>query len=152
VLVGAYVTPEGIIEGEPGSVLRLRGRSAPDVMIFADVRVKHAHPVVATTIDEEALDAVERGGADCLIVTGPRTGAPPSGDDLRAVRERLAREAIGSPVLVGSGVTPSNAREFLGLSDGLIVGSYVRRDGRAGHPVDPERARELASIKQTAEG
>jgi membrane complex biogenesis BtpA family protein len=152
VLVGAFVTPEGVIEGRPGRVLRMRRRIAPGVRVFADVSVKHARSIAATTIDEEALDAVERGKADCLIITGPRTGEPASLEAVRAVTTRLAREHITVPVLVGSGVSDSNAREVLEVSDGIIVGSYIRQHGRAGNEIDPDRVRNLAEIRQKVEG
>lgn len=151
VLVGTYVTPEGLIEGRPSEVLRLRRRIVPETMIFADICVKHAHPVAATTIDEDALDAVERGKADCLIITGARTGGPASAEDVRVVRTVLGRDNPAVPVLVGSGVTESNAREMLTIADGVIVGSYIRKSGRAGNEIDPARAARLAEIRNQVE-
>jgi membrane complex biogenesis BtpA family protein len=152
VLVGAYVTPEGVIEGRPAEVLRLRRRMAPETLIFADVCVKHARPLAATTIDEDAMDAVERGKADCLIVTGARTGGPASAEDVRVVKTRLGQDNPEVPVLVGSGITESNAREMLGLADGVIVGSYIRKMGRAGNEIEPARAARLLEIRQQVEG
>jgi membrane complex biogenesis BtpA family protein len=151
ILVGAYVTPEGLIEGQPGRVLRMRMRYAPDVAIFADIRVKHAYPLAATSIEEDALDAVERGKADWLIVTGPRTGSPPEPDDLRVVKNTLAELGAPAPVLVGSGISPDNAVEFLKLSDGFIVGSYIRKGGRAGEDLDREKTVEIARIRNSLE-
>ena len=151
ILVGAYVTPEGLIEGQPGRVLRMRMRYAPDVAIFADIRVKHAYPLAATTIEEDALDAVERGKADWLIVTGPRTGSPPSADDLRVVRRGLSEAGAVTPVLIGSGINPANEVEFLKVSDGFIVGSYIRRGGRAGGDLDRKKTVEIVRIKHTVE-
>jgi membrane complex biogenesis BtpA family protein len=151
ILVGAYVTPEGLIEGQPGRVLRMRMRYAPDVAIFADIRVKHAYPLAATTIHEDALDAVERGKADWLIVTGPRTGSPPSVDELRAVRHSLAEFGAETPLLIGSGINPANAADFLELSDGFIVGSFIRKGGRAGEELDRDKTVEIVRIKKTLE-
>jgi membrane complex biogenesis BtpA family protein len=152
VLVGTFVTPEGVIEGRPGEVLRMRRRVAPETLIFADVSVKHARPLAGTTIDEDAVDAVERGRADCLIVTGPRTGEVASIEDLRAVKRRLDREGIPVPVIAGSGVTDSNAEEMLSVCDGIIVGSYIRKNGKAGEEIEPGRARRLVGIVRKLEG
>ena len=152
VLVGSYVTPEGMIEGRPAEVMRLRRRTAPETLVFADICVKHARPIAATTIDEDALDAVERGRADCLIVTGARTGGPASAEEVRVVKTVLGKDNPAVPVLVGSGVTESNAREMLTLADGIIVGSYIRNLGRAGDEIDPARAARLAEIRQQVEG
>jgi predicted TIM-barrel enzyme len=53
---------------------------------------------------------------------------------------------------VGSGADPSNAEDFLRLSDGLIVGSYIRKHGRAGEEIDAERALEMGEIKKRFTG
>ncbi len=148
VLVGAFVTSEGMIEGAPGSILRLRERTAPNALILADTMVKHASPLAPTTLREDVLDVVERGRADGVIVTGPRTGRPPSGDDLEIVRASLKGAGLSVPILVGSGADPSNAEDFLSLSDGLIVGSYMRKHGRAGEEIDRGRALEMGEIKK----
>ena len=121
-------------------------------MVFADVMVKHANRLAATTIRDDALDAAERGQADCLIVTGPRTGSPPSGEDLKAVRAGLREADLRVPVMVGSGITPSNAEALLKLSDGVIVGSYIRKHGRAGEELEFKRALEIGSIKKEVVG
>jgi membrane complex biogenesis BtpA family protein len=152
ILVGAFVTTEGMIEGNPARAIRLRQRLAPRTMIFADIMVKHAYPLAPTSVGDAALDVVERGKADCMIVTGPRTGSPPSGEDLRVVHSRLDEAGMSVPVLVGSGITPSNAENFLRLSDGFIVGSYIRQDGRAGAEMDLDRALELGRIAKEVTG
>jgi membrane complex biogenesis BtpA family protein len=152
ILVGAFVTPEGVIEGEPARVLRERRRVGPDIKVFADVMVKHAGPLAATSIVDDALDAAERGKADCLIVTGPRTGSPPTGEDLKAVGAGLEEAGLSVPVVVGSGITPSNAEALLKLSNGVIVGSYIRKHGRAGEEIDFERALEIGNIKKEGTG
>lgn len=148
VLVGTFVTSEGLIQGKPAEVARLKQAIAPDALIFADTMVKHASPVAPTALGDDALDVVERGRADAVIVTGPRTGRPPCADDLEVVRASLKGACLDRPILVGSGIDPSNAEDFLRLSDGLIVGSYIRRDGRAGAEVVSERAAEIGKIKR----
>jgi len=152
VLVGAFVTSEGLIEGAPGEVMRLRSRIAPNALVFADTMVKHASPLAPTTLGDDVLDVVERGRADAVIVTGPRTGRPPAGDDLEVVRASLKAAGFSVPILVGSGADPSNAEDFLRLSDGLIVGSYIRKHGRAGEEIDAERALEMGEIKKRFTG
>jgi membrane complex biogenesis BtpA family protein len=151
VLVGAFVTSEGLIQGDPGAVLRLRRGLAPDVMIFADVLVKHARPLPAADIGAEAVETAGRGCADCLIVTGPRTGSAPAEEDLRRVKAQLESNRLSLPVLVGSGVEPSNAIRMLELSDGIIVGSYIRQHGRAGERMDLGRASEIAGMAKRSE-
>jgi membrane complex biogenesis BtpA family protein len=152
VLVGAFVTSEGIIEGRPGEVVRLRERMAADCLIFADVMVKHGVPLGDTGISEQALDAAERGLADCIIVTGRRTGLPPVAEDLMEAGNALRRGTREVPVLVGSGVDPANLESLLGLSRGIIVGSYIREGGVAGAPLSKERAREIGGMLRNYKG
>ena len=133
VLTEAYVTDQGIIEGSAAELMRVRRLiGADDVAVFADVQVKHAAPLLVRSIAEAALDAVERGLADVLIVSGTRTGSPASADDVQRVR------AVG-PTLIGSGLTPDNAPDLLPRADGAIVGTYFHLDGIIENPVDPGR-------------
>ncbi|MDJ0973387.1 MAG: BtpA/SgcQ family protein [Planctomycetota bacterium] len=136
VLTGAMATDQGVIEGNAAAVLRARARLAPDVRILADVRVKHAAPVAARPIAEEARDLAGRGGADALIVTGGRTGGGVDTDELQAVCDAVP----DATVLVGSGATRDTVSELLGIADGVIVGTAIKRGGRTTNRVDPERA------------
>lgn len=146
VLVGAFVTSEGIIEGRPAEVLRLRDALAPESLVFADIMVKHGAPLAPTSISEQALDAAERGRADCIIVTGKRTGLPPSAEELTEARDAMSGEAREVPVLVGSGAVPSNLDSLLELSDGVIIGSYMRKGGVAGAELEVDRAVEMGGM------
>ena len=152
VLVGAFATSEGLVEGRPGETARLRMALAPEALVLADALVKHAYPLAPRSLADDALDVAERGGADAVIVTGPRTGKPPSARDLEVVRASLSGAGLDVPILVGSGADPSNAENFLRLSDGLIVGSYVRRQGKAGERIEPRKVMEMGKIKRRFAG
>jgi membrane complex biogenesis BtpA family protein len=152
VLVGAFVTSEGIIEGRPAEVLRLRGALAPGCLVFADIMVKHGAPLANTTISEEALDAAERGMADCIIVTGARTGRPPSAGEIEEARAALAGGTRQVPLLVGSGAGPDNLADLMELADGVIVGSYMRKGGVAGAELDMERTAEISGLLEKYTG
>lgn len=138
---GGMFTDQGWIEGQAADTVRLRARIAPDIAILADVRVKHAVPVQGTTIEAEARDAVERGRADAVIVSGPATGEPSALEDVRTT----AGAVPGTPVLVGSGVTVETVRATLDIAAGVIVGSALALGGVAGAPVDIERVRRLVA-------
>lgn len=138
--VGAVVADQGIVEGRAALTTRERRLIAPDVAILADVKVKHAVPLgVSYDLRSAARDTAYRGLADALIVTGSATGEPASMEDLRVVRDAVPDR----PVIVGSGVTTETVREILELAGGIIVGSAIERDGRAGNPVDFDRALSL---------
>jgi membrane complex biogenesis BtpA family protein len=138
---GGMFTDQGWIEGNAADTIRFRDRIASDVAVLADVQVKHALPVPGATIERDARDAVERGRADAVIVSGPATGEPSSLADVRAA----AGAVPGTPVLVGSGVTVETVRETLATAAAVIVGSALERGGVAGAPVDIERVRRLVA-------
>jgi membrane complex biogenesis BtpA family protein len=134
--VGATATDQGIIEGRAAESLRYRQLLGSDVAIWADVHVKHGRSLAHEKVADEAEDAVRRGLASALIVSGRATGAVASLDDVRAVQG----VGLGVPLYLGSGVTEGNVKEFLSAADGVIVGTSLKRDGRTTAPIDAERA------------
>jgi hypothetical protein len=143
VLVGARVADQGLVQSDAARVQRLRAAlGARDVGVIADVDVKHSAPLAPFPIDDEAREAHERAMADVLVVSGARTGAAANRETVLAVKI-----ATGAPVWLGSGVTAGTLREWLTIADGIIVGSALRRDGRAGGPVDPDAARAFVAAR-----
>jgi uncharacterized protein len=136
---GAMLTDQGLIEGNAYETLRYRQRVCPRAQIFADVHVKHAVPLGNWTIEDAARDTVERGLADALIVSGAGTGLEA---DLADV-ERVRRTAPATKILLGSGVTLANVRDFLPAADGFIVGSSLKVGGKVANPVDAKRVAAL---------
>jgi hypothetical protein len=132
---GAMLTDQGLIEGNACETLRYRQRVCPRAQILADVHVKHAVPVGNWTIEDAARDTVERGLADALIVSGAGTGVAADLADL----ERVRRAAPATKILLGSGVTLANARDFVPAADGFIVGTSLKVAGKVSNPVDPKR-------------
>lgn len=145
----ASVADEGLIaDADAAALLRYRRAiGAEGVAVFCDVKKKHSsHSLTADLGVGELVDGALFCGADGVVVTGVSTGAPTSVADLEA-----ARSASGdAPVLVGSGVTPEQARALVPLARGLIVGSYIKREGRWDQPVDVQRAAELCAAVKAA--
>jgi membrane complex biogenesis BtpA family protein len=137
---GAMLTDQGLIEGNAYETLRYRQRICPETRIFADVHVKHAVPLGNWSIADAARDTVERGLADALIVSGAGTGLAA---DLADV-ERVRRTCPATKILLGSGVSLENFRNFLPVADGFIVASSLKLNGRLANPVDPRRVAALA--------
>jgi uncharacterized protein len=117
ILIGAYATDQGIIEGAGARVARLQKELGSDVVILGDVHTKHAYPIFNVEIEYAAQDLAERGGADAVIVSGPRSPVPPPFERVKKVRD-----AVTKPVLIGSGLGLANIRQFYQRSDGLIIG------------------------------
>jgi membrane complex biogenesis BtpA family protein len=143
VLTGTSVTDQGLISGQAHLVARKRQQlQAEHVLIFADVRVKHAAPLVARELAQEIDDLFERALADAIIVSGAGSGKPVDANFLREVK-KLAGER---PVLIGSGLNLGNAKELLVVADGAIVGSSIKIDGKIHNRVDKVRARRIIEI------
>jgi uncharacterized protein len=111
----------------PAELLAYRTRlDASEILILADVQVKYARMLEPCTLQESASRA-RAAGADGVVVSGSRTGEPPSLDELSDARAG----ADGIPVLVGSGLDPGNAARLLEVADGAIVGTSLLRHGHA---------------------
>ena len=139
VLSGMMNTDQGPIVGKAAEVARLRRALHPELLILADVLVKHSTPPPGLTIEQAGVDTWERGGADALIVSGSGTGHAPDLDQAARLRKTIPEASI----LIGSGVTPSNLAELAEVANGAIVGSSLKYEGKAENPVDPSRAREI---------
>jgi membrane complex biogenesis BtpA family protein len=132
----AYVSNEGLLDGLAGEATRYRASlRAQDVRVFADVHVKHgAHAITGDRSIPELARDVEFFDADVAIATGQRTGDSATLDEIR-----LVAEGCGLPVVIGSGVTPENIGDIFSIADGVIVASYLKRDGVWWNEVDPAR-------------
>jgi len=142
IYVGARVTDQGVIEGVAHLLLRDRHMLGSSVKVFADVAVKHSAPLAPRDLSEEVAEAIERGRADAVILSGAMTGRETPLDHLRAAKA-VARH---TPVLVGSGVTIENVADMLREADGVIVGTFFKHDGLVHRPVDRERVKAFMQL------
>ena len=141
--VFAHVGGSGIINGSAGKILRRRKElQAEHIQVFADVKKKHGSH--SLTIDLDITDEIMQAEffmADGVIVTSQFTGINPDKNDLIK-----AKRATNLPVLIGSGMTAANIREYLPLADGFIVGSYFRTDGKFLEKLEPERLQKFMNV------
>jgi hypothetical protein len=134
--MNAVVSEQGIIQGASHRTLRLRSALKSEVLIFADVGVKHAAPLADRGLPIETRDLTERGMADAIIVSGEMTGEEAKPSDVDVVKQHTHL-----PVLIGSGVTPENIHKVFDKADGFIVGSYFKRDGKGNNFVEGRRVK-----------
>jgi membrane complex biogenesis BtpA family protein len=134
---GARLTDQGLIEGMAHETLRYRKLLGCDVKIFADVDVKHSAPLARRDLAVEVEEALSRGCADAIVVTGAATGRQTAVEDLR-----IAKAGAGdAPVIAGSGVDATNLATVLEVADALIVGTAFKQDSFATKAVDADRVR-----------
>ena len=146
VYVGAAVTDQGLIEGRADMVQALITRLSAPIDVWADVDVKHAAQLAPRTLGELAEDAVKRGLAGALIVTGAGTGHPTNLEDVQEVRAAMP----GVPLYVGSGASPESLPALLEVADGAIVGSAAKPNADPVNAVEVELVKALVKAAQQA--
>lgn len=133
-------------EGCAADLMRRRAElGAERIRVFADVDKKHSVRFPGIDLCTH-VEWTRFFGADALIVSGRMTGDAP---DLPKVQEAraLARE---TPLLIGSGATAENVTAFLGVADGVIVGSSLKAGGRCENAVDAGRVRRFVEAARGA--
>lgn len=140
--VDTLITDTGLVMPCAAEVTRLRRYTClGNVQIWADVQVKETQVLGNRSVVESARSAV-KNLADAVVVTGTTTGASPSVEIVKAIKE-----TVSVPVIVGSGVNASNARQLLRYADAAIVGTSLKEKGR----VSPEKVRKLKQVFKNLE-
>ena len=112
---------------------RLRGER--DIFLLGGVRFKYTQHLSGRSLEEDLRIGSER--CDAIVVTGEGTGISTDLEKIKTFRTILG----DFPLIVGAGMTAETAYEQLSFSDGAIVGSFFKKNGKAQHPVDEYRVR-----------
>lgn len=134
-----YVVDAGLIDSSAAELQRFRAFLKCQAKVFADVHIKHGYPLAQRPLELSAEDALFRGLADALIITGLKTGGETKVEDVKRVREKLPE----APLIVGSGVTVENVTRYLPYVDGIIVSTGLKKEGKENEVFDPARVSKL---------
>jgi len=138
IFTGVYDSDMGLWQPNAAKAVRLRhdlGRD--DMKLLFNVNAEFASPLGSRPIEARAKSAVFSSLADVILVSGPMTGQPVDGSDLRRVKE-----AVGdTPVFANTGVNRDNVADILSVGDGVIIGTHLKVGGDTWKPVDPERVK-----------
>ena len=122
VFVDSVETVYGTFFADPVRVIQTRKElRAEDIKLLADVQVKHAKILNPRPLPESIQEALT-AGADAIIITGNWTGDPPSVAMVKEAKETCPQAHI----LIGSGMTPQNIKDFIPYIDGCIVGTAFK--------------------------
>lgn len=113
------------------AILYRKKLHAENVLILADIQVKHTYMLNPNITLEQSAHEAEAAGADVIVVTGASTGQPAD-----ATLIARLRAVIKSPLIVGSGVSSKNVKEQLAHADGAVIGSSLKPGGVLSAPVD----------------
>ncbi|MEK6828606.1 MAG: BtpA/SgcQ family protein [Nanoarchaeota archaeon] len=110
----------------------------PEIKVLGGVHPKYYTPILGSKLESDIEDAMER--CDAIVVTGEGTGKETPLDKIKKFRSIIGNNF---PLIIGAGLTESNAEEQLQFANGAIVGSYFKQYGQAQFKVERERVKEL---------
>lgn len=120
VFVDKVKTDYGIFDAKSDECVKFRKQiKAEDVLIFADVQVKHAKQLIKRPLHRAVSEAIVKK-ADTVIITGKWTGDPPTKKDVMEAKKVAGK----TPIILGSGITLENLKDF--DVDGCIIGTYFK--------------------------
>lgn len=109
-----------------------------DIMVLADVQVKHTNMVLPHVTVEQSAKNAAACGADAIIVTGSAIGVETPIEMIQRVKK-----VVKLPVIAGSGVNAQNIGEQLKIADGAIIGSSLKEGGVLSNPISGELVKEV---------
>ena len=138
--VFGHLADEGYIDSNAAELLRYRKHlGAENIAVFTDIKKKHSSHALTQDLDiAEMAHAAEFFLSDGLIITGIHTG---SAADTREIIQ--VKQSVDLPVLIGSGINSDNVSDFLSIADGLIIGSYFKKDNYWENDIDPGKVKQL---------
>jgi len=119
---------------------------AEDVLILADIHVKHTYMVNPLITIEDSAKMAASAGADAIIVTGAAIGKETPTEIIERVKK-----VVSIPVLAGSGVNAVNIKTQLGIADGAIIGSSLKKDGIIRNPISYELTKQVVDAYRKRE-
>lgn len=130
---GVTTSEQGWLTGQAHHIVRYRKQLGSNVLIFADVAVKHSYPIIEINLENQIVDAVQRSMADAIIISGNRTGQEPDVEFVEKAHKICSH--LNVPLLVGSGVNFDNVKCLLKFADAAIVGTSLKKNNVSG-PID----------------
>jgi membrane complex biogenesis BtpA family protein len=144
VFTGVYESDMGLWNTDAADVLRYRHNIGADgIRCFYNVTPEFASDIGHRTVGDRARSAVVSSLADAILVSGLTAGLEPRLDVIQEVKQAVGDRV---PVLLNTGAKVSNIREFLGVADGVIVGSSLKVDGYTWNAVDEDRVRSFMDV------
>ena len=139
---GTYVGVGGITQPDTGAILRRKhalGLKNLKLLYFLNNESdSYMTPINYADLAAEIIFNCEPDG---LCVTGAHAGIEAKSTLIEQTRERIA--GMGVPVFAATGCNAANIKEKLAISDGSLVGTCLKKDGKFKNHVDFERVKEF---------
>lgn len=146
VFTGVFAGDLGLWTTACGEALRYRRAiGASDVRMLYTINAEFASALDHRDIGSVTRSVVFSSLPDGICVSGPMTGQSGGLEQLGAVKD--AAGAV--PVFANTGVTAASVASILGVCDGAIVGTSLKREGITWNPVDVERVERLMAAARS---
>lgn len=123
-------------------MLYRKGLGAENVMVLADIQVKHTNMLLPHVTIEASAHSAEACGADAIIVTGSAIGVETPIEMIRRVKK-----VSKLPVIAGSGVTAANVDEQLNIADGAVIGTSLKEGGILSNPISGKLVKQILDAR-----
>lgn len=141
-LVGATMTPAGVVQSDPVRLNEYRKKlAAQDVCLLAEIQSMHFSWLNGKPLVDIAADAIKAGASAVEI-------AHPEEDICLAMIAEIKDEFPELPVIVGGHTNHENANRIMAKADGAIVGSCFEPKGW-GTFVDETKVAEYVRVVQS---
>jgi membrane complex biogenesis BtpA family protein len=135
---GAYASDFGIWDTDVGSVARHRKHvSGSKVRLFYNIVPESAMYLAPRNIVDIAKSTVFNCRPDALCISGNTAGSQVDDSILSKVKAALP----DTFVFANTGLNLSTAERMLGIADGAIVGTFLKKDGYIWNPTDESRVK-----------
>ena len=139
--VAGHLPPEQDLEYEH-ELNKLRIQT-PNPILLGGVHFKYQPHLSGRGLNEDLVIGGER--AETIVVSGPATGEP-----CDVERLKVFRDGIGLvPLILGSGLTPSNFEEQMEYCDGAIVGTSIKEGDNTQNPIELNRVKEIVRVRDS---
>mgnify|MGYP003640688188 FL=1 len=115
-----------------------RNLGCDNLKLLFNINAEFAHSLDLRPIGLRAKSAVFSSLADAILVSGPITGQPVDGSQLREAVEALDGAV---PVFANTGVNIDNVDAVMSVASGCIIGTHFKVDGITWSPVDVGRVK-----------
>lgn len=139
IFTGVFASDMGVWAPDCATASRMRrhlGRT--DLKLLFNINAEFAHSLDRREIGLRAKSAVFSSLADAILVSGPITGQPVDGSDLREAAEAVEGAV---PVLANTGVTIDNVKDVMAVADGCVIGTHFKVAGDTWNAVDADRVK-----------
>ena len=138
IFTGIYDSDMGLWAPDAAGAVRLRTDChRPDLVLMCNINAEFASPIGDRPIEQRAKSAVFSSLADIILVSGPMTGQPAEGADLKRVKDAIP----ATPVFANTGVNIDNIADVLRIADGAIIGTHFKVEGNTWNAVDKSRVK-----------